>query len=174
MIPNECIYEILLLSNPKCLHLCAQLNNNFNELCQLESLWRNHIDSKYNELFKKENYYENCKMYYQLLTLKSKLQYSNRIEDLYVCGSIDCYYNKKLTQLPTEIKLLINMKHLGFINGRFEMFPLELKQLPNLRSIYIYSSENRVPPVYFKVKNFTDTQDSFIGIPNLFIYRYKF
>ena len=55
IIPNECIYEIFLFLDPEYLQLCAQINNNFKKLCQLDSLWRNQIDDKYNVLFKKKN-----------------------------------------------------------------------------------------------------------------------
>ena len=71
IFPNECIYSILLFLNPKYLQLCSQINNNFNQLCQLESLWKNQIENKNNVLFKKDterNHYRNCKIY--ILTIK--------------------------------------------------------------------------------------------------------
>lgn len=55
-LPNECIYDILLFLHPKYLQLCAQIDDNFNVLCQLDSLWKNKFGNEYNKLFNKTPY----------------------------------------------------------------------------------------------------------------------
>lgn len=65
-LPNECIYEIFTFLYPKELLLSYQVNNNFNNLCKLESLWKPFVDNKYKELVKRETYYETCRIYYPL------------------------------------------------------------------------------------------------------------
>ena len=130
--PNECIYSILLFLDPKCLQLCVQLDNTFHQLCRLESLWRNQIEDKYNTLFKKENYYQNCKLYYQLDTLKNKLELSKQIEEIYNLKTLDLSDNKNLKQIPKEIKLLTNMKILTIHYLQQNVLPSEIYQLPNL------------------------------------------
>ena len=147
-LPNECIYEVLLFLNPKCLQLCAQINNNFNELYQLDSLWRNQIENKYIVLFKKENCYESCKLYYQLCTLRSELELTHPIDDLYNSKSIYLYNNKRVEKLPKEIALLVNLRHLGLHNGQHDIIPLEL--LPNLDSMYIKEATGSYSKMIYK------------------------
>ena len=132
ILPNECIYEIFLFLNPKCLQFCGQTTNNFNELCQLHSLWRNRIDDKHNELFKKENYYQNCKFYHQLDTLRKNLKkYSYEPDRLY--SSVQIFINDKMLEyLPKEIGLLINLKYLHLYNNLLKEIPKEIGQLTNL------------------------------------------
>ena len=106
--PNECFYEILLLLNPKYLQLCGQINNNFNELCQLESLWRNQIENKYNELFKKNkerNYYKNYKMYYKFSTFRKKLDPSKI--NVYRASRLEPFY-KNPNMIQSEIEQMTN------------------------------------------------------------------
>ena len=106
-IPNDCIYELLLLLNPKQLQLCGQINNNFNQLYQFDSLWRNRIEDKYNILFKKKNYYENCKLYYQLNLLNRNFTYQKYdINQLYKSYDIG-FFDQKLTKLPKNMGILI-------------------------------------------------------------------
>ena len=106
--PNECIYSILLFLGPKHLQLCGQVNNNFNGLCQLESLWRNQIEDRYNVLFKKESYYENCKLYYRLYTYKRNLKLPQEIEQIIAIRNMDLK-NDQISRLPEEIKQLIKL-----------------------------------------------------------------
>ena len=128
MLPNECIYSILLFLNPKHLQLGSQINNNFNNLCRLDSLWKNRIADKYNELFRKENYYKNCKTYYQLVNLKSKLELSFDIDNLYMYSEIGLT-NRKLTQLPREIGLLTNLQKLQLDMNELTELPKRDRQL---------------------------------------------
>ena len=171
MLPNECIYEILLFLNPKYLQLCGQVNNNFNQLCQLDSLWRNQIDDKYNKFFKKESYYKNCKLYYQLNKLKNELGVSNqKIEELYSSFTIVLYSNNNLKVLPKEIGLLTNMGCLGLNSGQFEMLPSELDQLTNLYSVF-FSDKTTIDVTNYEVTSFTQIQSQQMRIPNAFFYR---
>ena len=68
-LANECIYEILTFLGPKELLLCYQLNNNFNNLSKLESLWKLFVDKKYKKSFGTQTYYGTCRMYYPLYHL---------------------------------------------------------------------------------------------------------
>ena len=104
-ISNECIYSILLFLNPKHLQLCTQINNTFNQLCQLDSLWRNQIEDKYNVLFKKENCYENCKLYYQLNVFKRKFKVNKPIDKLYKLSKLKFLYQNPNPE-PSEIEQL--------------------------------------------------------------------
>ena len=140
MIPNECIYSILLFLNPKCLQLCGRVNNNFHGLCQLDSLWRNQIDDKYNMLFKKENCYENCKLYYQLNKLKKKLELDEEIDDLYHIKKIHVLVFS-LTELPKEIGILTNLQSLYIGNNKLTQLPREIKELFNLERLYLHCNK---------------------------------
>ena len=139
IFPNDCIYEILLLLNPKYLQLCTQINYNFNQLCRLDSLWRNQIEIKYNELFKKESY-ENCKLYYQFYALKMKLKFMGNIDNLYKTKDL-CLGFRRLTKLPKEIVLLTNLHSLGLSFIQFTQFPKEVVQLTNLRLLELNNNQ---------------------------------
>ena len=132
IFPNECIYSILLFLNPKHLQLCTQINNNFDQLCQLDSLWKDQIEDKYNVLFKKKNHYENCKLYYQLSVLKEKLILITKIDDLYKMEKLDLRH-AQFKKLPREIGQLINLNYLNLQHNQLTQLPEEIGQLTNLR-----------------------------------------
>ena len=168
ILPNECIYSIFLFLNPKYLSLCGQINNNFNQLYQLDSLWRNQIEEQYSLLFKKKNYYENSKLYYQLNKLKNKLEIYNSIEEFYTDNILYLYHNKKLKRLPKEMNLLINLKHLQLNSGQFKILSSEFEQLTKLESIYFKDSSTEERFIN-QIQNFEYIKSGSLWVPNLLI-----
>ena len=167
--PNECIYSILLFLNPKHLHLCGQINNNFYELCQLDSLWKDQIEDKYNELFKKENHYENCKMYYRLNVLRKNLYTIDHtmnytIDRVYKIGSLRLV-SSQLTQIPKELGVLPDLQFLDMSNNRLTQLSQELGQLTNL--LYLYLGCNQLTQLPKEIGQLTDLRSLYLNYNQL-------
>ena len=142
IFPNECIYTILLFLNPKQLQLCAQLNNNFHRLYQLDSLWRNQIENKYNVLFKKEKYYENCKLYYRLNTFRRQHKLYQSIGVLYKLSRIRLFYINA-NVVPEEIEQLLQLLN-GYkldFDKFIALFTASQDWFPEVTNFFEYEAE---------------------------------
>lgn len=139
ILPNECIYEILVLLDPKKLLLCGQMNNNFYGLSQLASLWRNRIDGQYHVLFEKETWYETCKLYHQLDVLNGKLMLYNRLCDLYQTTIVSPYNLYGLKSVPDGLELLPRLESLTLSGTQLTDFSLKV---PLTRLEYLYLKRN--------------------------------
>ena len=94
LLSPECIYEILTFCHPKELLLCSQLNNNFNSLVYLDSLWKTQNGNVHRQLFNKQTYHETCKLYHQLNLLSKKFKKKYTLEKLYNLEIIYLDHNK--------------------------------------------------------------------------------
>lgn len=126
ILSSECVYEILLYSNPKEILLCSCINNIFNDLCHLESLWRNQNSSKDKDIFNKNSYYETCKLYCLLVKLKNKCV----CEYLHNCLYLD---DNNLTRIPDEVFKFVDLEGLMIQKNNIEILPPEIGQLINLK-----------------------------------------
>ena len=166
-LPPECEYEIFLYSQPKDLLLCAQVNNNFKDLCKLESLWRNISENDCNIIFvqncwlfhktwhdgslwrdinndgkiipKKNVWYEACKLYYQI----HRLNLAFGIPSGYIR-----LFSKDLSMpqctlhiLPPEIGVLTNLNYLSLVNNKLKQIPPEIGKLTNLQRLWLGQNE---------------------------------
>lgn len=145
ILPNECIYEILLFFDLKDLQLCMLINNNFSELCKLDSLWKSKLSSKLSVLFKKKNNYENYKLYYQLDILMEKLISKGGMQYVYNSQEYIQHYNP-IGKLPKEIGVLINLRKLNFNFNRLIKIPKEIGQLINLQELYLSKNDLTLLP----------------------------
>ena len=148
LLSPECIYEILTFFHPRELLLCSQLNNDFNNLAYLDSLWKIQNGNAHKQLFNKQTYYETCKLYYQLNSLSKKFKMKYTLEKLYNLETVRLHSDRfGVLQYKNSIKseyfdLVFSSSFYHFvdldeIDSQLQKIPLGLELLPNLKNLHL-------------------------------------
>ncbi len=133
---DELFLVAMKLDIPDLLRFCSCNKKLYNN----QDIW-NYRMKNFNKIDASLNNKESYILLYQLTTLKSKLNLTHTIFEIYQLEILEVSYNK-LKKIPKEIKCLINLKELSFLGNLIEVIPREIKYLKNLEKLNL--SDNQI------------------------------
>lgn len=128
----------------------AQTCQQYYEIFNHESLWKQYLEQSINNdiinNIWNNNYILTVKRYHRLTILKSQLNLSYAIDELFNLTNLKLWYHD-LKTLPKQIGELINLKLLYLQDNKLIDIPKELGQLSNLEWLNIANNQLTTLPI---------------------------